>query len=260
MADTPSSFAWRGIVLALAAAGCIFLAGCGSSKPASLPTNGVATVGNDVITTGELTDFLKGAKVTVTQQGETVPKQGTAAYRTFRDEGLAYLVDASMYEQQATKMGIGVTDKQVAAAIAAIKKQEFSNNEAQLRASMNAAGITQAEFNREEKLTLTEQQLQTKLLAPVKVTAADEQTYYANHKSSYTTKGKLKTFTQAQPSVRATLLKTKQAAVIAAWQKSTVGSFCAGNITYNPAYKPSTAANDPCSASAAKNATSTTTP
>jgi parvulin-like peptidyl-prolyl isomerase len=265
MADTHSSFAWRGIVLALAAAaGCVLLAGCGSSKSASLPANGVVLVGQDVITRGELTDFLKGATATATAQGEAVPKQGTTAYRSFRDEAVAYLVDASMYEQQAIQMGIGVTDKDVAAAIATIKKQEFSGSETKLRASMKTAGVTQAEFNREEKLTLTEQQLQSKLLAPVKVTAADEKSYYAAHKSSYTTKGKLESFAQAQPSIRTTLLKAKQASAITAWEKSTVGSFCAGNITYNPAYKPSTAANDPCSASATgastSTATSTTTP
>jgi SurA N-terminal domain len=259
MADTHSSLAWRGIILALAAAGCILLAGCGSSKPAGLPANGVVRVGQDVITTGELTDFLSGAKATAAAQGEAAPKQGTTAYRTFRDEALAYLVDASMYEQQATKMGIGVTDSDIATAIATIKKQEFAGSETKLRASMKSAGVTQGEFNREEKLTLTEQRLQTKLLSPVKVTAAAEQTYYAAHKSSYTTKGKLKTFTQAQPSIRATLLKTKQAAVIAAWEKQTVGSFCAGNVTYNPVYKPSTAANDPCSASATDASTSTST-
>jgi hypothetical protein len=217
-------------------------------------------VGQDVITTGELTDFLKGAKATATEQGETVPKQGTTAYRSFRDQAVAYLVDASMYEQQASQMGIGVTAKQVAAAIATVKKQEFSGSETKLRASMKAAGVTQAEFTREEKLTLIEERLQSKLLAPVKVTAGEEKSYYAKHKSSYTTKGKLKTFAQAQPSIHTKLLQTKQASVIAAWEKRAVVSFCAGNITYNPAYKPSTAANDPCSASATGTTTSTTAP
>ena len=216
-----------------------------------------------MITMGELTDFLQGAKVTAAAQGKTVPKQGTTAYRSFQDEAVAYLVDASMYEQQATQMGIGVTDGDVAAAIATIKKQEFSGSETKLRASMKTAGVTQNEFNREEKLTLTEEHLQSKLLAPVKVTAAEEKTYYDKHTSSFTTKSKLETVPQAQPSIRRTLLQTKQASVIAAWEKSTVGSFCQGNITYNPAYKPSTAANDPCSAratGATTSTTSTTTP
>lgn len=266
MADTHFSLAWRrfslpwaGIVLALALAGCVILAGCGSSKSPSLPANGVVQVGQEVITTAELTDFLKGATVTATAQGDTVPKPGTTAYRSFQDEAVAYLIDASMYEQQAAKLGVGVTDKDVAAAIATIKKQEFSGSEAKLRASMKTAGVTQNEFNREEKLTLTEEHLQSKLLAPVKVTAAEETTYYAKHKSTFTTKGKLKTFAQAQPSIRTTLLQAKQASVIAAWEKTTVGSFCKGNISYSPAYKPTTAANDPCSASATGATTSTTT-
>jgi parvulin-like peptidyl-prolyl isomerase len=247
----------RGIALILLGAICVVLTACGSGSSTAVPKNGVAVVGKDVITTTELADFLASAKVAASQEGQTLPATGTAAYRTFRDQAVGYLVDAAMYEQQAVTMGVGVSAAQVAAAISAIKTQEFAGSETKLQASMKAAGVSAAEFNRQERLTVTEEHLQNKLLAPVKVTATEEKAYYAAHKSSYLSKGKLKPFPKAQPSIRTTLLHTKQAAVVAAWQKTTAALFCAGKVTYNPAYKP-TGANDPCSASATGKATTST--
>jgi hypothetical protein len=249
----------RGAALTLAAAACVFLSACGSKAAPTVPANGVAVVGTDVITMSELTGFLQGASATAAAQGETVPKPGTTAYRTYREQAVAYLVDASIYEQQATKMGIGVTAKQVAAAIAAIRKQEFGGSETKLRASMKAAGITQSEFNRQELLTLTEEGLQKQLLAPVTVTEATTKTYYTSHESSYKTKaGKLKPFTQVEAAIHTKLLQAKDASVIKAWEKTTTDSFCAGTVIYSAAYKPRTAADDPCAASATGTTTSTT--
>jgi parvulin-like peptidyl-prolyl isomerase len=249
----------RGIVLTIAAAAaCLLVSGCGSASKPTVPANGVALVGTDVITTAELTGFLQGAKAAAAAKGETVPKAGTTAYRTYREQAVAYLVDASMYEQEAIKMGIGVTPKQVAAAIATIRKQEFGGSETKLRASMQAAGVTESEFNREELLTLTEETLQNKLLTPVKVTESATKAYYTSHESSYRTKaGKLKPFTQVEASIHTKLLQAKGAAVIKAWEKRTTDSFCAGTVVYSPAYKPRTAADDPCAASATDTTTST---
>lgn len=259
MSESHSLPVWRGIaVLLAAAAACVFLSACGSTSSPSVPANGVVVVGKDVITTAELSGFLEGAKAMAAQQGETVPKQGTTAYRTYREQAVAYLVDTSMYEQQATILGVGVTDKQVAAAIVAIRKQEFAGSEAKLRTSMKAAGITEGELNRQERLTLTEANLQSKLLAPVKVTDSATKAYYTTHESSYRTKGKLKSFAQVESSIHTKLLQAKDASVIKAWEKGTTLSFCAGNVVYNPTYKPSIAADDPCSASATGTTTSTT--
>ncbi len=163
------------------------LAGCGgsSAKSVSAPSGSVAKVGDQTITVDELNQLLASAKSSYAQQKQTFPKKGTAAYKTLLGQAVGYLVQASVLEQEAKKLGVGVTDKQVTNAIATLKQQNFGGSEQKYQAALKAQGVTEKSLRSQELLQLSETAIQTKVTADAKVTDAQAKAYYAKHPSSY---------------------------------------------------------------------------
>jgi foldase protein PrsA len=130
---------------------------------------------------------LASAKAYYAAQKQTFPKVGTAKYKTVQSEGVEFLVQAAVFEQQAKSMGIDISDKQVEAAIANVKKTNFGGSESKFEAGLKKQGLTLDELKSQELLSLTEAALRTKVLAGVKVSDSEAQSYYDKHKSSYKT-------------------------------------------------------------------------
>jgi foldase protein PrsA len=162
-------------------------AGCGSSKPKAVaaPKDSVAQVGSQTITQARLDSVLASARAYYVAQKKTFPKVGSAAYKTVRSEGIEFLVQSAVFEQQAATMGIKVTDKQVDTAIANVKKTTFGGNEKKFEAGLKQQGMTLDELKEQELLSLAESAIRTKVLAGVKVSDAEAKAYYDKHPSSY---------------------------------------------------------------------------
>lgn len=160
------------------------LAGCGGSAT-SIPAGAVGKVGNVTISKQRVTALLAEAKVAYKQQKKAWPKQGTKAYRLVREQAVAYLVQEAMIEQQAAGLGIHVTASQINATISVLKQQDFSGNEQKFQAGLAKQGLTLNELRAEEKLRLIENQLQTKITGPAKVSDKEAKAYYASHKSQF---------------------------------------------------------------------------
>jgi len=233
---------------ALACGSCVFLVGFRSSVPA-VPANAVAVVGHDVITRDELSAAMKAVETLGVLEGEKPPKQGTSAYRSFEVQEVADLVNQAMYEQEAARMGVGVTPKVVAASLAKIRKQKFSGSEKKMRAEMKIDGLSQAELDREEIVNLTEANVERELDSKLTITRRAEMAYYKAHESSYTTNGKLASFADARAAIEGTLLQMKESAVLSAWEKHAAASFCAAGVAYGTGFRPPPS-DDPCSARA----------
>ena len=175
-------WALAGVLVALA------VAGCGSSSGTKgVPASGVAVVGGRTISKARVAVLITQAKASYKLQSKTFPKVGTKAYRTVREQAVGYLVQEAMYEQEAVRLGVTVTPKQVAAAIEQIKQTNFGGSEQQLQAQMKAQGLTEAELEQEERLAVTESQLEKKLTAGLAVSDAAVKAYYDAHASSYVT-------------------------------------------------------------------------
>jgi parvulin-like peptidyl-prolyl isomerase len=257
---------WRTIVPMLVG-GCLFLTACGSTKSSTTSTaasadaltSNVAIVGSDVITKADLTGLMKAIDASETARKATVPTKGTTAYRALQDQAVAYLVEAAIYEQRASQLGIGVTSKDVSAAIAKIKKQTFGGSEAKFRVELKATGESPHVFADLQRLTLTEERIESRVFATIKIATSAEKTYYQKHQKAYRTSGTqvVKPFSSVKSSIASSLLAQKKKSVMAAWLKTTIGSFCGREVTYNPDYQPLTAGVDPCGTAAAKPTTST---
>ena len=100
---------------------------------------------------------------------------------------MAFLVQLDEFTQKGKDLGVNVTDAQVEAQIAKVKKQYFGGNEAKFEKGLAAQGLTVEIYRLEWRSQLLSQAIYTKVTKNVKVTPAAVQLYYNTHKSSYTT-------------------------------------------------------------------------
>jgi foldase protein PrsA len=163
------------------------LAGCGSGGSSSkLAPDDVAVVGSEHVSLSDLNNTLKRAKIQYKQQGQAFPKQGTTNYVALRDNVITLLVEQAELEQKAAAMGIKVTDADIDARLAQVKKQYFGGSQKKYLAEIKKQGFTEAQVRTDViRPQLISERVQKQIIKDVKVSDADVQKYYDNNKSLY---------------------------------------------------------------------------
>ncbi len=93
------------------------------------------------ISKAQLDQLLTQAQVTYKNQKRAFPKAGSAEYAALQTQAITFLVQRAEFAQEANKLGIKVTDQQVEARLAQIKKQYFKSDREGLR---QAARVSRA--------------------------------------------------------------------------------------------------------------------
>jgi parvulin-like peptidyl-prolyl isomerase len=172
------------LVAALAAV----LAGCGGSGSGSgLPSSAVAKVSGQTITQTQFNDLLAQAKRSYQTQKRPFPAAGTTAYQQLKNQAVAYLVQRVEYQQEAAKLGVTVSDKDVAARLVKIKKQYFAGSESRYKKQLAQQGLTDAQVKDDLRASLVQEKIFAKVTANVKVSDAEVKKYYDQHQSQYGT-------------------------------------------------------------------------
>jgi parvulin-like peptidyl-prolyl isomerase len=176
----------RSLALAAAvlAAVTMVAAGCGGSD--EVPADSVAVVNGSSITRASLDDLLARAKKSYTAQKRAFPKAGTSEYQTLQTQAVAYLVQRQEYASEADKLGVKVTDGQIAKKIADVKKQYFSGSQAKFEKGLADQGYTEATLREDIRSQLLTEGIYKKITADVNVTDADLKDYYEKNKANYT--------------------------------------------------------------------------
>ena len=185
--------------LLLGAAGCG--GGGGSASGGSLPSGVVANVAGDEITQSELDEVISQAQDRLASQGQKIPAAGSQEYQAFQQNALAYLVQRAEFEQQAEKLGVVVTDKEVDERVERVLTQFFGGDRKKYEEALEKQGITDAQVRDELRATLISEKVFAKVGDKAKVTAAEITAYYNAHPELY----------KQQPSrrVRHILVKSK---------------------------------------------------
>ena len=182
-------------LVAVASVGVLVAAGCGGgSKTAStgssgLPSDAVATVAGKPITRTALDDLMKTAELTYKQNKRAFPKAGTAEYQALQQQAAVYLVTQEEYEEQATALGVKVTDADVSKALGALIKQRFNGDRKKFDSYLKTTGYTLDQFSAGERRQLLGNRLTKAVTKDVKVSEADIKAYYEKNKGAapYTT-------------------------------------------------------------------------
>ena len=170
----------------LLAAVAAVLAGCGGGG-GQVPSGAVAQVDHQTITQSQFDQLLAQAKRSYKIQKRAFPKAGTSDYEALKTQAVAYLVQRAEFAQEAQKLGVSVSDKDISDRLAQIKKQFLGGSEARYEKQLKQQGLTEAQVKDDIKNQLIQEKIFKKITADVKVSDADLKKYYDQHKSQYST-------------------------------------------------------------------------
>jgi parvulin-like peptidyl-prolyl isomerase len=158
-------------------------AGCGGSD--SVPSDAVATVGDQTITRAQYDQLLSQAKKSYAAQKRDFPKPGSAEYEQLKNQAVQYLVQRAEFAQKAKDLDINISDKQINDRLDQIKKQYFGGNDKKYQTQLKQQGLTEQQVKDDIKAQLVSEAIFKKVTENVKVTDADVKKYYDDHKTQY---------------------------------------------------------------------------
>jgi foldase protein PrsA len=167
------------------AAFAVLAAGCGGGGGGSLGTGIVATVNGHEITQAQLDEVISQAQDRLEAQGQKIPAAGSQEYQSFQQNALQYLVQRTEYEQQADKMGITVSKKEIDERLERVIKQYFGGSEKKYQEALKKQNTTDAQVREELRVSLLEEAVFKKVGESAKVTDSEIIAYYNAHPELY---------------------------------------------------------------------------
>jgi foldase protein PrsA len=184
----------------------LLVAACGGGGPRSVSSDDVAVVGDQSISKSDWDALMEQTKANYKATNHPFPKPGSVELANLRANVTQFLISSSEYQQEAKKLGIDVTDKDVNDRLNQIKQQYYGSTpgqpppskaeiEKRYEAALKQQGFTDEEVRAGIKLTLIREKVQAKVTGNVKVSDSQITDYYNKHKAQYET--------PAQPESRA---------------------------------------------------------
>jgi foldase protein PrsA len=174
----------RIVLSILAAVAVLVAAGCGG-KDDSVPVGAVAVVDGTEIAKTELDELLTRAKKSYAAQKREFPKAGTPEYQSLQTQAVAFLVQRAEYDKEVDAFGLEITDKEIDARVAQVKKTYFGDSQKKLDKQLAEQGYTTKAFREDIRSQLVSEELYSEVTANVKVTDADVKKHYDDNRSQY---------------------------------------------------------------------------
>ncbi len=169
------------LVAALAACG-------GGGNSGAVPTDSIAQVGSTPITKATFNGLMAVAFARYKSQGQPTPKIGTPTYTSLRDSAVNFLVQQDELQQEADKLGVSVTQKDIDKQVETIKRTYYQGSEKKFEDALKKDDITLAQLEQYElRPNLLGQKLQSKVTANINVSNAAALKYYNANKKSFQT-------------------------------------------------------------------------
>jgi parvulin-like peptidyl-prolyl isomerase len=174
------------------------LTACGGGGPRNVPSDAVAVVGDRTISKSQWDSLMSLSKQNYKATKRPFPKPGSVELANLRSQVTQFLISSSEYDQEAQKLGVKVTDKDVTGRLDQIKQQNYGNPpgqppaskkqiEKKYREALKQQGFTDAQVRTGIKLTLIREKVEAKVAENVKVSDGEIKDYYDKHKSDYQT-------------------------------------------------------------------------
>jgi foldase protein PrsA len=208
------------VLVACCAAVVALAAGCGGGSSSDVPKSAVAVVDGQPITAARFDEVLSQYDQSQRSSKQPVPKPGSTAYKdVVQTKIMPYLVQRAEFEQQAKKLGVVVTPKDVDAALKKIVDQYYGGSQKKFLAAIQKQHTTLANARDSVGFGALENKLVQKLTGSIKVSDAEALAYYKKNISQYKK--------PASRSLEHILVKTKAEAVKLYGQLQRGASFAA---------------------------------
>lgn len=165
------------------------LAACGGGSNGGTVSSGdVASVDGTPVTKADFNALMNVAFARYKSQGQQTPKVGTPAYTQLRDQAVTFLVQEQELQQQGKKLGVSISQQDIARQVDLIKKTYYKGSDKKLNDALKKDGITLQELETYNIApNLLSQKLQAKITSNVNVSKAAALKYYNANKTSFTT-------------------------------------------------------------------------
>ena len=164
------------------------LAACGGGSSGPVPADAIAQVDSTPITKADFTSLMSVACARYKAQGQACPKVGTPTYSSLRDSAVTFLVQQEELTEEAKKLGVTVTQKDIDKQVEQIKKTYYQGNEKKFEDALKKDDITRSQLEQYElRPNLLGQKLQAKVTSDVKVSDAAALKDYNANKATYVT-------------------------------------------------------------------------
>jgi foldase protein PrsA len=171
---------------------------CGGGGPRSVPSDAVAVVGDQTITKADWDALMEQTKQNYEATHHPFPKAGSVELANLRSNVTQFLISGAEYDQEAKKLGVNVTDKDVSDRLDQIKQQYYGSQpgqpppskkeiEKRYQAALKQQGFTDQQVRAGIKLSLIREKVQGKVTKDLKVSDSQITDYYNKHKSEYQT-------------------------------------------------------------------------
>jgi parvulin-like peptidyl-prolyl isomerase len=169
----------------------LVLAACGSGGGGSVSLNSgdVAAIGSQHVTKLQFDQSMKQQRLSLKRQGQKFPALGSTQFSALKNQVLSVLVQNAEFEDEAAKLGVKVSAKDVQTQLDLIKKQYFGGNEKRYQQQLKQQGYDDAEVRNQIRSQILSQRLFQKVTANVTASDKDVHAYYVAHESQYATKG-----------------------------------------------------------------------
>ena len=175
----------RRLLLLVLASLALVAAGCGGTSTANLSSDDVAVVGGQQITKKDFQDLMGRAQKSYDAQKRKFPKPGSTEYEQLKGQAITFLVQQAEVEEEASKLGVSVSDSDVDKEIERYKKQFYGGSDARYEKAVKQQGLTDEQAREAIKQQLISQKVTKKVTGDVKVSDSDITAYYNSHKSQY---------------------------------------------------------------------------
>lgn len=216
----------RIVLICIGALVVLLVAACGGSGPKKVPGDAVAVVGDKSIQKSDWDALIEQTRHNFAATKRKFPAPGSVDLANLKANATQFLIQSSEYQQEADKLGVKVSDKDVDARLQQIKEQYYGNPAGQKKATqaqmdkryqqaLKQQGFTDKEVRSGIKLQLLREKVFAKVTSDVKVSDGDVKAYYDKNKKQYET--------PAQPEsrdVRHILLGCKEKAACAKAKKT----------------------------------------
>lgn len=165
------------------------LAACGGGgNSGPVPADAIAQVGSTPISKTSFTQLMNVACARYKAQGQPCPKVGTPTRASLQDSAVTFLVQQEELAQEAQKLGVTVTQKDIDKQVDQITKTYYQGSKQKLDAALKKDNISLSELEQYElRPNLLGQNLQNKVTSNINISDAAAQKYYTDNKASFTT-------------------------------------------------------------------------
>jgi hypothetical protein len=190
------------------------------SVASSVPKDAVAVVGHREVAKQDYESFLEQTKARYRSQGRQVPKSGSAAWTTLKNNAVQFLVRRAQFEQKAKELGIIVTHEQVQERLATIKKTRFGGSDAKFDKLLAQQHLTLAAVEGDIRAQIVQERLYAKVTRTVSVSDREVRDYYEDHPELYGT-SPASSFERVKRAIRQQLVAAKKGEKMTDWVEAT---------------------------------------